>query len=212
MGEHDYIGKKCGQCIHSKNCKEKWGQIAGDNVKACPDFEEFIRVLAVRQPWASLIVEGLKTIEVRPRNTNIRGPVAIYAGKPVPSSAEEEHFMRSIFILQRNGAITNRERDFLANHFHKSARGCIIGTVIIEDTHKVTETSYQKHENEHMAPDKYFEPGRTFFWHLKNPVKFAEPVKLPKWPSGGPWALIPKSVLSGHQKSEMEDAVSEKRM
>lgn len=37
-----------------------------------------MRVLAIKQPWASLVAEGKKTIEVRSRPTNIREKVAIY--------------------------------------------------------------------------------------------------------------------------------------
>jgi hypothetical protein len=38
------------------------------------------RALSDRQPWAELILRGKKTIEVRSRATNIRGPMYIYAG------------------------------------------------------------------------------------------------------------------------------------
>jgi hypothetical protein len=40
-----------------------------------------MRTLTVRQPWASLIASGAKTIEIRSRRTNYRGPVVILAGK-----------------------------------------------------------------------------------------------------------------------------------
>lgn len=40
-----------------------------------------MKVLAIKQPWASLIAEGKKTIEVRSRPTNIRERVAIYASR-----------------------------------------------------------------------------------------------------------------------------------
>lgn len=43
-----------------------------------------LRVLTVRQPWASLIALGHKRIEVRSRATNFRGWVAIHAGKARP--------------------------------------------------------------------------------------------------------------------------------
>jgi hypothetical protein len=36
--------------------------------------------LSVRQPWAWLIVNGLKDIENRPRRTLHRGPLLIHAG------------------------------------------------------------------------------------------------------------------------------------
>ncbi|MEM9703084.1 MAG: ASCH domain-containing protein [Planctomycetota bacterium] len=37
--------------------------------------------LGVRQPWAELIVRGVKTLEVRSRPTEQRGPIYIYAAK-----------------------------------------------------------------------------------------------------------------------------------
>ena len=42
-----------------------------------------IRALTVRQPWASLIADGLKTIEVRTMRTHYRGLLLIHAGKTV---------------------------------------------------------------------------------------------------------------------------------
>lgn len=38
------------------------------------------RVLSVRQPWASLIASGRKTIELRSWSTSYRGPVLIVSG------------------------------------------------------------------------------------------------------------------------------------
>ena len=39
-----------------------------------------MRVLSIRQPWASLIASGRKTIELRSWATKYRGPVLILAG------------------------------------------------------------------------------------------------------------------------------------
>lgn len=39
-----------------------------------------MRVLSVRQPWASLIASGRKTIELRSWSTAYRGPVLIISG------------------------------------------------------------------------------------------------------------------------------------
>jgi hypothetical protein len=39
------------------------------------------KFLTIRQPWASLIAVGAKTIETRPFSTKYRGPLAIHAGK-----------------------------------------------------------------------------------------------------------------------------------
>lgn len=40
-----------------------------------------MKALSVRQPWASLIADGVKTIEVRSWPTKHRGPLLICAGK-----------------------------------------------------------------------------------------------------------------------------------
>ena len=42
-----------------------------------------MRVLSVRQPWASLIESGRKTIELRSWSTKYRGPVLILAGSGI---------------------------------------------------------------------------------------------------------------------------------
>lgn len=46
------------------------------------------QALSIRQPWAALIVHGLKTIEVRSWMTGKRGPILIHAAKrPDPDPA-----------------------------------------------------------------------------------------------------------------------------
>ena len=47
------------------------------------------RVLTVRQPWASLIALGVKTIETRSWRTDYRGPLVIHAGKLWPTPVAE---------------------------------------------------------------------------------------------------------------------------
>ena len=37
--------------------------------------------ISIKQPWAALLVVGLKTVEVRTWPTRRRGPVFIHAGK-----------------------------------------------------------------------------------------------------------------------------------
>jgi len=40
-----------------------------------------VKAITVRQPWAQLIAEGVKTIEWRTRPTSYRGPILIHAAK-----------------------------------------------------------------------------------------------------------------------------------
>jgi len=39
-----------------------------------------MKAITIRQPWASLIAAGVKTVETRPRRTAYRGRIAIHAG------------------------------------------------------------------------------------------------------------------------------------
>lgn len=47
-----------------------------------------MKALSVRQPWASLIVAGKKTLEVRSRRTTHRGPIVICSSRTDANSDE----------------------------------------------------------------------------------------------------------------------------
>lgn len=47
-----------------------------------------MRALTIRQPWASLVALGVKTIETRSWSTRYRGPLAIHAGAAQPQRGE----------------------------------------------------------------------------------------------------------------------------
>lgn len=47
--------------------------------------------LGIRQPWAELILRGIKTIEVRTLPTKVRGPIYLYTGQhfaDIPAAQE----------------------------------------------------------------------------------------------------------------------------
>ena len=46
-----------------------------------------MKVLTIRQPWATLIAEGLKGYEFRTWNTKYRGDLLIHAGKGIDKEA-----------------------------------------------------------------------------------------------------------------------------
>lgn len=48
-----------------------------------------MKTLTIRQPWASLIAAGVKTIETRSWSTRYRGPLAIHAGRATPDGLWE---------------------------------------------------------------------------------------------------------------------------
>ena len=48
-----------------------------------------MKVLTIKQPWATLIAEGLKEFEFRTWNTKYRGDILIHAGKGTDKEAME---------------------------------------------------------------------------------------------------------------------------
>ena len=97
--------------------------------------------LSIRQPWAWLIVSGLKDIENRPRRTHYRGPLLIHAGLSLNSYTEE-----NIAWLKRRFAVEiPLELD----------TGGIVGMVDVVDC-------VEDHES------KWFNKG-NFGWVLTNP-------------------------------------------
>ena len=58
-----------------------------------------MRAFTVYQPYAYAIVAGLKGYETRPTRTNIRGRVAVHAGKQKIAPSD-----RSVGFVSREGA------------------------------------------------------------------------------------------------------------
>ena len=48
-----------------------------------------MKVLTIKQPWASLIIEGKKTYEFRSWKTNYRGKILIHAGLSLEKDMQE---------------------------------------------------------------------------------------------------------------------------
>ena len=72
-----------------------------------PQIDDPEFVLSIKQPWATLVVLGLKTIEIRRWTTGIRGRIYLHAGRIPDDRPEgwaripEEHFA----LTSRRGGI-----------------------------------------------------------------------------------------------------------
>jgi hypothetical protein len=68
-----------------------------------------MKTLTIRQPYASLIIRGIKDIENRTWSTSYRGPLLIHAGLAKPSKDDlqsvEEHCKVDLHDLQYGGII-----------------------------------------------------------------------------------------------------------
>ncbi len=113
-----------------------------------------MKILSIRQPWASLIVNGYKEYEFRSWNTKFRGEFLIHASLTIEKDAIKRFLDYNL--------------DFKT--------GCIIGKAIITDSILVTETF----ENELIAKNPLvykIEKGRSgYAFKLENIMKFEETI------------------------------------
>lgn len=80
-----------------------------------------MKTLTINQPFATLIVEGLKEYEFRTWKTNYRGEILIHAGKGVDKKAMKRY-------------------EYLGLEYPK---GCIIGKATITDCIKIDDNARQ---------------------------------------------------------------------
>jgi hypothetical protein len=125
-----------------------------------------MKVLALRQPWAQLVLDGLKTIETRKWNTPYRGELYIYASKEfdaaIPRSTQK--------ILHA------KAHDYRINFL--APTGVMLCKVDLVDVRKMTRT-----DDVEACIAKY--PG-AYAFIIKN-VRLVKNVELPasvKWRLG----------------------------
>lgn len=122
-----------------------------------------MKVLTIKEPWASLIIEGYKKYEFRSWRTNYRGKILIHAGM----SLEKD-------MLER----------FEKYDLHCS-KGAIIGEAILTDCILVDEEFSKKLRS--IDPVVYGRSNHveTYAWKLEQVVKYDKPIyvkgKLGLW-------------------------------
>lgn len=86
-----------------------------------------MKALTVRQPWASLIAAGVKTIETRSWSTRYRGPLAIHAGMATADFAENLRLWAAL------GEAWDRPSIGAFNHVETHALGAVVATCTLAD-------------------------------------------------------------------------------
>ncbi|MBL8851632.1 MAG: ASCH domain-containing protein [Planctomycetaceae bacterium] len=119
--------------------------------------------LGIRQPWAELILRGIKTIEVRAVPTNVRGTIYLYASR-TPGAGE---------IVQ--AALDRHGLDV-----ESLPRGELVGTVELDGCRKCTAADARAAcVPVDVVRDRYG-------WVLKNPRRLESPLK-PRFLPYGIW-------------------------
>ena len=120
--------------------------------------------LTIKQPWASLIMAGLKRVENRTWRTNYRGPLAIHAGRTV----------------DRDAAETLDAAGIDPQDFEDAPRGVILGVVDLIDVIEM-DSAAARQQALPGFPGRYdidSDPLATgpYCWILRNPRPLARPV------------------------------------
>ena len=121
-----------------------------------------LKALTLWQPWATLVVHGVKRYETRSWSTSHRGLLAIHAAKRMVSAGEFERFADLLAPLGYG-----RPEDL--------TRGCVLGTVEVLGVQRTPEIRDQLDERELRLGD--YSNGR-YAWELGDPRVWAVPVPV----------------------------------
>jgi len=111
-----------------------------------------LKALSLRQPWASLVVAGKKTLELRHWQVSYRGPLAIHAAQTANREACLAHGLTP----------------------EQLPTGAILGTVDLLDIVGLDEAAFHARQAEHLALGAFTPP--LYGWKLSNARALPEPV------------------------------------
>ena len=125
-----------------------------------------MKTLTVKQPWASLIVAGIKDIENRTWATKYRGPLMIHAG------AKESG---SLYELLNYDQRAQMHQFWDADLLPFRPLSAIVGQIDVVDC--VINHPSVWADNSHIDPYDTLEADNIIYnWVLANPVQFDEPI------------------------------------
>jgi activating signal cointegrator 1 len=127
-----------------------------------------MKVLTVWQPYASLLVMGLKEFETRGWETKYRGPLVIHAAK-LNDNARKDDIDRVVTMLREHGMDEQAERLFESCG---SSFGCAVGVVDLTACIQMMDGGSDL-EN----AVGYYGEGR-FGWKCDNPRMFESPIPV----------------------------------
>ena len=115
-----------------------------------------MKVLTIKEPWASLIINGYKKYEFRSWKTKYRGKILIHAGMSVEKDARER--FKEYNLEYYKGAIIGEA----------TITDCIlVDTKFNEDLRKINPLVYAR--SNHVE---------TYAWKLENIKKYDKPIYI----------------------------------
>lgn len=122
-----------------------------------------MKTLTIKEPWATLIVDGYKKYEFRSWKTNYRGKILIHAGM----SLESDNLKR------------------FKNYNLTCSKGAIIGEADLVDCIKVDEEFINELRKIDSVVYALSNHSKNYAWKLENVIKYDNPIyvkgKLGLW-------------------------------
>jgi len=117
--------------------------------------------LSIKQPWATLLVAGIKSIEVRMWPTNIRGPVFLHAAKvPDPRPTGWEYLTPDLKPLSECG-------------------GQLIGVAVLDECREYRSAAeFRRDQPLHRNDPDWFQPSLMYGFVFRDPVPI-RPIRVP---------------------------------
>jgi hypothetical protein len=111
-----------------------------------------MKALSFRQPWAELILQGRKTMDLRTYQTSHRGSLAVYAPKTIDQEACERYQIDPQ-TLQTGG---------------------VLGIVQVVDILPLDQESYAANQEAHLGGRSFRDP--LYGWQLQDPQRLPAPI------------------------------------
>jgi len=111
-----------------------------------------MKALSIRQPWADLIVQGKKTLELRSWTTKYRGPLAIHASQSFNADECLAHGLDPAQVTT----------------------GALIGAVELQEIIPLDAETYHARQHEHLATKAYHAP--LYGWRITKPRALPQPI------------------------------------
>ena len=155
VGHSDFAPYTCVNSRHGQQRMDTW------------------QTISIKQPWAALLVAGVKTVEVRTWSTTLRGPVLIHAGRSADARPEAW------------AHITTPELRAAANRL-----GGLVGWATLTECRTyLTAEQFAAEAVQHLNPTAWYAPPRLFGF------RFVKPQPLPFRPLPGKLFFFPVNGL-----------------
>lgn len=126
-----------------------------------------MKAITIWQPWAYMLIVGLKRYETRSWKTNYRGPLAIHAAAKADSAIKQTMDI-NLYNYLNNEVLLYHARDL--------PRGCVVGVCELVECHKI-DADFMKSLNSQEKRFGNFVIG-GYAWQIKNMSMLANPIYI----------------------------------